>query len=100
MPGERTKTPELFAPSNRRPICSSIAHPTSAPLGESMTADGPVMSGPLTGQTDRVTDISSKGLLPQLIDVLEALTEAQELLWVQVRNARLASGERATPLAP
>jgi hypothetical protein len=36
-----------------------------------------------------VTDIPSKGLLPQLIDVLHALTEGQELLSSKVRDARL-----------
>jgi hypothetical protein len=43
-----------------------------------------------------VTDISSKGLLPQLIDVLHALAEGQELLSRKVRNARLEHNDHMT----
>ena len=40
-----------------------------------------------------VTDVSSKGLIPQLTEVLGALTDAQELLLLRVRAAREEHGE-------
>jgi hypothetical protein len=46
-----------------------------------------------------VTDFSSKGLLPQLIDVLNALTEGQELLSRKVREARLEHYGHMEPVA-
>jgi len=65
-------------------MCSSPAYPTSAPLG------GPIAGNrTASAQSEDVIDISSKGLLPQLIDVLHALTEGQELLSRKVRDARL-----------
>lgn len=65
-------------------MCSSPVYPTSAPLGDHITGD---RSAPT--RSEDVTDISSKGLLPQLIDVLHALTQGQELLSRKVRDARL-----------
>jgi hypothetical protein len=35
-----------------------------------------------------VSDVSSKGLLPQLTDVLHALTESQELLFLKLQSVR------------
>jgi|GEM_PF-4945028 len=49
-----------------------------------------------TARSEDVTGISSEGLLPQLIDVLHALTEGQELLSRKVRNARLEYTSRST----
>ncbi len=65
-------------------MCPSPAYPTSAPLSGLITGDGDA-----TARSEDVTDISSKGLLPRLIDVLHALTEGQELLSRKVRDARL-----------
>ena len=36
-----------------------------------------------------MTDISSKGLLPQLTDVLHALTDSHELLLLKLQSVRL-----------
>ena len=72
-----------------RPMCSSPAYPTSAPLGDSTNADRSPTFHPVSSRSEDVTDFSSKGLLPQLIDVLHALTEGQELLSRKVQEARL-----------
>ena len=45
--------------------------------------------GPKVALSSDVTDISSKGLLPQLTDVLHALTDSHELLLCKVRSVRL-----------
>ncbi len=70
-------------------MCSSPAYPISAPLGGFMTGDRAAMGGPVTPRSEDMTEISFKGLLPQLIDVLHALTEGQELLSRKIREARL-----------
>ena len=54
-----------------------------------MTGDRAAVGGPVTARREDAADISSKGLLPQLIDVLQALTEGQESLSRKVRDARL-----------
>ncbi len=51
-----------------------------------------------TARSEDMTDISSKGLLPQLIDVLHALTEGQELLSRKVRDARLEQTCHSAPV--
>ncbi len=79
-------------------MSTSPAYPTSAPLGSSMTADGAVICGPVKARREDVTDIRSKGLLPQLIEVLHALTEGQESLSRKVRNARLEHSCHLTPV--
>jgi hypothetical protein len=68
---------------------------TSALLEGSMTEGRAVteaeaavdLSG--SARTKDATDISSKGLLPQLIEVLHALTQGQELLSSKIRKAEL-----------
>src|ERR1700728_2281744 len=79
-------------------MCSSLAYPTSAPLGDPMTTERAAICGPVTARGEDMTNISSKGLLPQLIDVLHALTEGQELLSRKVRNARLEHSSHMTPV--
>ena len=54
-----------------------------------MAGDRSPVFGSVSSRSEDVTDFSSKGLLPQLIDVLHALTEGQELLSRKVREARL-----------
>ena len=71
------------------PMCSSPAYPTSALLGGPITGDRTAIDAPFTTRSEDVIDISSKGLLPQLIDVLHRLTEGQELLSGKIRDARL-----------
>jgi hypothetical protein len=63
-----------------------------------MTADGAAICGPVTARNEDVTDVPSKGLLPQLIDVLHALTEGQELLSLKVRDARLEHSRHMIPV--
>ncbi len=70
-------------------MCSSPAYPTSTPLGGSMTGGRAAVGGQATARRNDAADISSKGLLPQLIDVLRALTEGQVSLARRVRDARL-----------
>jgi len=54
-----------------------------------VTRDRAAIGGPLTVRSEDLTHISVNGLLPQLIDLLHALTEGQELLSRKVRDARL-----------
>jgi hypothetical protein len=54
-----------------------------------MSEDHAAIVGPVTARHEDVTDISSIGLLPQLIDVLRALAEGQELLLRKIRDAKL-----------
>jgi hypothetical protein len=54
-----------------------------------MSEDHAAIAGPVTARSEPVTDISSKGLLPQLIDVLRALAEGQDLLVRKIRDANL-----------
>lgn len=76
------------SPIGYTPMCSSHAYPTSTPLCGSLTGDRAAVAGPVTARGEDA-DISSKGLVPQLIDVLQALAEGQESLSRKVRNARL-----------
>lgn len=68
---------------------SPPAYPTLAPLDGSTTGDPGPTCGVVPARGEDVSDPPSKGLLPQLIDVLHALTEGQELLSRRVREARL-----------
>jgi hypothetical protein len=70
-------------------MCSSPADSTPVPMGPLTTRDCAAISDPLTVRSEDSTDISAKGLLPQLIDLLHALTEAQEVLRRKVRDAGL-----------
>ena len=79
-------------------MCSSPAYPTSAPSGGSTTGHCSPTFRPVSSRSEDVTDFSSKGLLPQLIDVLHALTEGQELLARKVREARLEHYRRTDPV--
>jgi hypothetical protein len=79
-------------------MCSSPAYPASAPLGGSTTGDRFPAFGSVASRTEDVTDFSSKGLLPQLIDVLHALTEGQDLLSRKVREARLEHYRHTDPV--
>jgi hypothetical protein len=54
-----------------------------------MSDDHAAIAGPVRARSEAVPDISSKGLLPQLIDVLRALAEGQEQLLRKVREAKL-----------
>jgi len=74
------------------PMCSFPVYPTSAPPNASMPGDCAV-----TTRSEDMTDSSSKGLLPQLIDLLHALTEGQELLTSRVRDAMLESTCHPSP---
>jgi ubiquitin len=51
-----------------------------------------------TARSEDVSDISSKGLLPQLIDVLHALTDGHESLARKVRDARLEYTRYSVPI--
>ena len=87
------------SPIGDAPMCSSPADPLSASSSDLMPADRAAFGGAVTARRDAVTDISSKGLLPQLIDVLLALTQGQESLSRKVRDARLEDTCRSTPVA-
>ncbi len=54
-----------------------------------MTGGRPATGGPVAARREDAADISSKGLLPQLIDVLHALTEGQKALLRKTRDASL-----------
>jgi hypothetical protein len=86
------------APSSLPSAYASDADQTLALLNESVTAQKTERSGPAARRNDPAIDISAKGLLPQLIDVLAALTEAQKLLSGQVRNVRHAYSEDVSPV--
>ena len=64
-----------------------------------MTGDRSPAFGSVSTRSEDVADFSSKGLLPQLIDVLHALTEGQELLSRKVREARLEHYRHTEPVA-
>jgi len=63
-------------------------------MGPLTTRDHATNNDPLTVPSEDSTNISAKGLLPQLIDVLHALTEAQEMLSRRVRDAGLEHTRR------
>jgi len=63
-------------------------------MGPLTTRDHATNNDPLTVPSEDSTDISAKGLLPQLIDLLHALTEAQEMLSRRVRDAGLEHTRR------
>jgi len=65
------------------------AYSTQALLGGSMTDDRTAIDGPVLARSENATEISPKGLLPQLIDVLNALAEGQQLLSRKIRIAKL-----------
>jgi hypothetical protein len=67
-------------------------------MGGSMTADSSAICGPVAARSEDMPDVSSKGLLPQLIDVLHALTEGQKLLSLKVRDARLGRSVHVIPI--
>lgn len=109
--GDTDKTPENCSPgsglsrtvygnrfSYRRPMCSPPAGPTSAPLGGSMIEDRAVVDHSGTARSEDLSDISSKGLLPQLIDVLHALAEGQELLSRRIRDAKVDYARDSVPV--
>ena len=77
---------------------TSLAYSTPAPVDGSMTVESGAICGPVAARSMDGPDIASKGLLPQLIDVLHALTEGQELLSLKVRNARLGHSGQVTPI--
>ncbi len=79
-------------------MCSSPAYPTLAPLGGSTTRDLAVFCGPVSVPGEDVSHLPSKGMLPQLIDVLHALTEGQELLSRKVRDATVEQGCHSVPV--
>jgi hypothetical protein len=54
-----------------------------------MSEDHAAIAGPVSARSEAVADSSSKGLLPQLIDVLRALAEGQEQLLRKIREAKL-----------
>jgi hypothetical protein len=60
-----------------------------------MTEDRAVVD---RSRSEDLTDISFKGLLPQLIDVLTALAEGQELLSRKIRDAKLAYSGDSNPV--
>ncbi len=112
MPGEPKRTfencPTVSFPSRRvhsnsfsyrRPMCSSPAYPTLAFLDGSTSRDTALISGPVTARIEDAWDIPRGGLLPQLIDVLNALTEGQELLSRKVRDARVERSYQSGTLA-
>ncbi len=86
------------SPIDDAPMCSSTAYPSSAPLGGSMTGDRDAVGGPVTPQRGDAADLSSKGLLPQLIDVLHALIEGQESLSHKIRDLRLEYTCQSAPV--
>jgi hypothetical protein len=63
-----------------------------------MTGDRSPAFGPVSSRSEDAADFSSKGLLPQLIDVLRALTEGQELLSRKVRETRLEHNRHTDPV--
>ncbi len=75
-------------------MCSSLTDSTSVPMGSLATRDRATRSDPLTVRIEDSTDMSDKGLLPQLIDLLHALTEGQEMLSRKVRDAALEGTRR------
>ena len=79
-------------------MCSSSADSTPVAMGPLTTSDRTAVSDPLTVRSDDSTDISAKGLLPQLIDLLHALTQGQEMLSRKVRDAGLEYTRRPTTL--
>ena len=85
------------APIGDAPMCSSPAYPTSTPLGGSMTEDLEAFGSPVTARREDAADISSKGLLPQLIEVLHALIEGQDSLSRKVRDTRFEYTCHLTP---
>jgi hypothetical protein len=75
-----------------------VFFPRIPPLGGLMTADNAAIGGLLTTRSEEVTDVTTKGLLPQLIDVLQALSEGQELLSRKIREATLEHTCRSAPV--
>ena len=76
----------------------SPAYSTLAPSGGSTTRDTAVFCGPVSAPSEDVSHLPSKGLLPELIDVLHALTEGQELLTRKVRDATVEHGCHSVPV--
>ena len=83
------RSTQAASPIGDAPMSSSPAYLTSAPFGGLSNGDGADIGSPVTARSEDGIDVPSKGLLPQLIDVLHALTEGQELLSRKVRDARL-----------
>jgi hypothetical protein len=81
----------------RRPHALIPADPTSAPLGGLMIGDRAV-GDPVTARREDAADVCSKGLLPQLIDVLHTLTEGQESLSRKIRDVRLEHTCHSAPV--
>ena len=65
----------------------SPAHPIAAPLDDLMTGHTSSHGDLVAAWDVDVIDASSKGLLPQLIDVIHTLTEGQDALTRKVRDA-------------
>ena len=78
-------------------MSSSPAYPTSVPLDGYMNGDHAAVDGSLTAHGEGVADVSPKGLFPQLIEVLHALIEGQELLACRLRDVRLEHMCHAAP---
>ncbi len=76
---------------------SSATYPISARLGGLLPADQVGIGGPVTARREELSDTSSMGLLPQLIDVLLAFTEGQSSLSRKIRDARLEYSSDSSP---
>ena len=74
-------------------MCSFPAYSTSAPRNGSAAEDCVVET-----PSEDMADVSSKGLLPQLIDLLYAFAEGQKLLASKVRDARVEHTRHSTSL--
>jgi hypothetical protein len=102
IPSDTNKTPAgcprvaLLSPK----VHPSCQHPDPAGGAPTIAPNAALRPQKTEGYTSRVVDVSSTESLPQLSDVLHALTESQQLLLAKVRALHKAAGSRGVHDAP